>query len=119
MLCLVGCSSMDNTVQRCIIANSRYDSLEAIKTAAQPAMLTSHEKIFANIHFIESPKGTQYSVKWFLNEVEVGEEMKETQNDRQDLLIFELEAENALPGRLKLEVRYHETVLQSQEIIIH
>lgn len=101
-----------------VIANESYlvqDDLEAVE---QPEFIKAGETVYASIHFIESPQGMEYSVKWYLNDVELKKETKATQNNFQDIIVYELEAEDIIAGTLKIEVSYKDMVLLSKEISI-
>lgn len=115
---LVGCGNNDDTIQTCIISNISYPSQSELETATQIDTLTANESIYASIHFVESPKGMKYTVKWYLDGTEIKSETKSTVNDTQDVVVYELEAEQAVAGTLKVEVLFKNTVLQSQELKI-
>ena len=115
---LTGCSGNDDTVQTCIISDVSYSSESELEAAEQPDTLTLNEPIYASIHFIESPKGSEYTVKWYLDNNEIKVETKVTENDMQDVVVYELEADQAQKGTLKVEVIYGEDILLSKELVI-
>lgn len=115
---LAGCGGNDDTVQTCIISNIGYTSQADLESAYQTDTLNANEPVYASIHFVESPKGMEYTVKWYLDETEIKSETKATENDAQDVIVYELEAEQAKKGSLKLEVIYDDTVLLTKELEI-
>lgn len=115
---LTGCSGNDDTVQTCIISDVSYSSENKLETAEQPDTLALNEPVYASVHFIESPKGSEYTVKWYLDNTEIKAETKATENDMQDVVVYELEADQAQKGTLKVEVIYGEDMLLSKELII-
>ncbi len=115
---LAGCGDKDDTIQSCIISNTSYSSQKDLDLASQPDNLTANEKVYASIHFIESPKGMEYTVKWYLNGTEIKTETKKTVNDMKDVVVYELDAKQALAGTLKVEVIYKDTVLLTKELKI-
>lgn len=115
---LTGCSGNDDTVQTCIISDVSYSSESELEAAEQPDTLTLNEPIYASIHFIESPKGSEYTVKWYLDNNEIKAETKATENDMQDVVVYVLEADQAQKGTLKVEVIYGEDILLSKELVI-
>jgi len=115
---LVGCNGNDDTIQTCIISNSSYSSQGELELANQEDALTVNEPIYASVHFVESPKGMEYTVKWYLDDTEVKSETKATEKDMQDIVIYELEAEQAIAGSLKLEVIYKDTILLTKELTV-
>lgn len=114
LLFLVGCGDQNNTVQTCIIANDSYTTKTTIEEAVQPEILKTETAVYASIQFIESPKGMEYTVKWYLDDEEVKKETKATVNDKRDILIYTLDGEQAVAGEWKLEILYKETVLVSK-----
>ena len=115
---LVACGVNNNTVQNYNISDTSVTSINELEGMEQPTTLTAGEQIYANIHFIESPKGTEYTAIWYMNDTEIKREVKETENDMQDLVVYELEAEQVLNGVLKLEIAYDDTILLTKELEI-
>ena len=115
---LVGCGENDDTIQTCIISNSSYSLQEELESANQEEALIVNEPVYASVHFVESPKGMEYTVKWYLDGTEIKSETKATEKDMQDIVMYELEAEQAVAGSLKLEVIYKDTILLTKELII-
>ncbi len=115
---LSGCGSNDDTIQTCIISNTGFTSQSKLEAAEQTQTLKAGESVYASVHFIESPKGMEYTAKWYLDGSEIKSETKETVNDTHDIVVYELEAEKSVAGTLKLEVIYNDTVLRTQELKI-
>lgn len=115
---LVGCNGNDDTIQTCIISNSSYSSQGELESANQEDVLTANEPIYASVHFVESPKGMEYTVKWYLDDTEIKSETKATEKDVQDIVIYELEADQAIAGSLKIEVIYKDTILLAKELTV-
>lgn len=115
---LVGCGGNDDTIQTCIISNSSYSLQEELESANQEDALIVNEPVYASVHFVESPKGMEYTVKWYLDGTEIKSETKATEKDMQDIVVYELEAEQAVAGSFKLEVIYKDTILLTKELII-
>lgn len=111
MVTFTGCSSQDDTIQTCIIANTEYATIGDLDEAKQEEELAAEKSVYASIHFIESPKGMEYTVTWYLEDTEVKSETKATTQSTQDVVIYELEAEQAVAGTWKLEVIYKDTIL--------
>lgn len=113
-----GCGGYDNTIQNIVVSNTSYTAENDFKSAPQPETLSFGEPIFASIYFIESPKGMEYTVKWYIDENEVKSETKATVNAPKDIMVYELEEDKASAGNLKIEVMYKDTVLFTKEIKI-
>lgn len=63
---LVGCGGNDDTIQTCIISNSSYSLQEELESANQEDALIVNEPVYASVHFVESPKGMEYTVNGIL-----------------------------------------------------
>lgn len=113
-----GCGGNDDTIQTCIISNTSYTSQSKMESAVETDTLTADKPIYASIHFVESPKGMKYSIKWYLNGTEIKSETKATVNDTQDIVVYKLEAEQAVEGTLKVEIIYKDTTLLTKELKI-
>jgi hypothetical protein len=115
---LAGCSGHDDTVQNCIVSNKSYTTQKDLEAATQLDTLKAGEPLFASVYFIESPKGMEYTVKWYIGGTEIKSETKATANATKDIVVYELEAGTAVAGNLKLQVMYMDTVLVTKELAI-
>ena len=115
---LTGCGGSDDTIQTIIVSNSGYTSQDELESVIQVETLAADEPIYASIYFVESPKGMEYTVKWYLDGTEIKSETKATVNDTQDVVVYELKTEKLTEGTLKLEVIYKDTVLLTKELKI-
>lgn len=115
---LAGCKGNSNTVQTCIISNTSYTSQNELESAAQADTLTATQPVYASIHFIESPKGMEYTVNWHLDGAEIKSETKAISKNLQDVVVYELEAEKVVKGSLKVDVIYKDTTLVTKELKI-
>jgi hypothetical protein len=115
---LTGCGGSDDTIQTIKVSNSSYTTKSELESAEQPDALTADNPIYTSILFIESRKGMEYTVKWYLDGALIKSETKATQKDMQDIISYELEADKAAKGSLKVEVVYNETILLTKELPI-
>ena len=117
VFCLTGCGE-SNTVEKCVVSNNSYSTTDTIKDALQPENLTAEEIAYASVDFIESPKGMEYTIKWYLNGQEIKSETKATQEDKRDVIVYELDADVAAAGTLEVEIIYNDVVLYSEQVEI-
>lgn len=115
---LTGCGENNDTIQTCIVSNNIYSSQEELESVNQQDTLDANKPVYATIHFVESPKGMEYTVKWYLDDTEIQSETKKTQNDMQDIVVYELKAEKAAAGSLKIEILYKDTILLTKVLTI-
>lgn len=114
-LLLAGCES--NTVASLIVSDRQYNESD-LKNAKQPEQLRTGKDIYASVYFIESPMGMEYTAKWFINGIEVKTDTKKLPTDRKGMIIFTLEGDKVIAGRLKFQINYGNDILDSKELVI-
>jgi len=114
---LAGCAG-SNTVAGFIVSDRQYTDISDLESAKQPEQLTAGKDIYASVYFIESPKGMEYTAKWFINGNEAKTETQKQLTDRKGIIIFSLEGDKAAAGTLKFEISYEGDVLASTELVI-
>jgi len=116
-LALAGCGE-SNTVSGCIVSDVKYTSRSELESAKQPEQLTAGKDIYASVYFIESPKGMEYTAKWFVNGNETKTDAKKMPTDRSGLIVFSLEGEKVAAGKIKLEISYEGNILTTRELLV-
>jgi hypothetical protein len=101
---LTGCES--SSVSRVVVGNSMISEIDILSKAEQPKSIENGKNVYANIYFIESPSGTEYTVRWIRDGAVVKEETKKMVTDKKGILNYLLEPEYAQRGGYILEV-YH------------
>ena len=114
---LTGCGQL-NTVESLVVSNEPYAAKEDIEDAVQPEQVSAGTDIYASIYFIESPKGMEYTGKWYLNGEEIKSDTQETITDKSGAVIYRLEADDVKKGSLQFEVFYNNELLISTEITV-
>ncbi len=114
---ITGCGQT-NTVESYVVANSPYDQKTAIEEAVQPEKVSANEAVYASVYFIESPKGMEYTAKWYLDGTEIKTDVQETTTDMAGVIVYSLKAEQVVAGTLKFEITYNDDILCSQELIV-
>lgn len=114
---LVGCGE-SNTVSRYIISDRQYTEKSDLERADQPEQLTVGKDVYASVYFIESPKGMEYTVKWFVNGNEVKTDKQKMPSDREGMIVFALEGDKVIAGTLKIEISFGGDILASRELVI-
>lgn len=114
---LTGCGE-NNTVQKFYVSEESYETEEAMENATQPDQLAVGQAVYGSVNFIESPKGMEYTVKWYLDGNEIKTETKEMISDKRGVIVFNLEADQVAEGTLKFEVIYKDDVLCSKELVV-
>jgi len=116
LLCLTGCD--DSPIQDFVVSGTGYTTQEEIDKVVQSEMLSANEAVFATVSLIESPKGMEYTVNWYIDGSLILSETKATVNNQRDIVVYELVAENVTPGLLKVEIVYRDTVLATRELTV-
>jgi hypothetical protein len=115
---MTGCEGSMNTIQTCVISHEQYSNKTELESAKQPDRFEAGKDIYANVYFIESPLGMEYTARWTMKGSEIKMEKKEMKTDKQGLIIFTLEAENVDTGTLVFEVLYGNNKLLSKELSV-
>ena len=66
---MIGCER-SNTVASFVVSTGNIPK-GAIWKAAQPEQLKAGKDVYLSVYFIESVKGMEYTVKWYMNEKEI------------------------------------------------
>lgn len=111
-----GCES--NTISNFIISDRQYNQKDDLKNAKQPEQLEAGKDIYASVYFIESPKGMEYTAKWFINGNEIKTDTQKMPTDRKGVIIFSLDKDKVTAGTLKFELSYKGETLASKELVI-
>lgn len=113
-----GCSAASNTVESCVISNEQYTDKAGLESAKQQETFEADKDIFASVYFIESPKGMEYTGKWYIDGAEVKTEQKEMTSDTHGVIVFSLAADKLQAGTLRFEIVYGDDVLLSREMTV-
>lgn len=113
-----GCSAGSNTVETCVISNEQYTDKVGLEGGKQQESFEADKDIFACVYFIESPKGMEYTGKWYIDGTEVKTEQKEMTTDTHGVIVFSLEADKLKTGTLRFEIVYGDDVLLSKEMTV-
>jgi len=116
-IAIAGCAG-SNTVSSFIVSDRQYTELTGLASAKQPEQLTAGKDIYACVYVIESPKGMEYTVKWFINGNEVKTDTQKQLTDRKGMIVFSLEGDKVAAGTLKFEISYDGDVLASRQLVI-
>ena len=114
---LTGCLQL-NTVESIVLSNDTDAAKDDIEDAVQPEQVSAGTDIYASIYFIESPKGMEYTGKWYLNGEEIKSDTQETITDKSGAVIYRLEADDVKKGSLQFEVFYNNELLSSTELTV-
>lgn len=120
LICLVTLTACGEStpIETSVIANEKYTTKEDIENAKQPEELSVNGDVYASIYFIETPKGSKYTVTWYLDGTKMKKEEKEMTSDMQGSIIYTLPKECVKAGTLKLEISSHDSVLLEKEITV-
>lgn len=116
-IAFTGCAG-SNTISSFIVSDRQYNELTGLESAKQPEQLAAGKDIYASVYVIESPKGMEYTVKWFINGNEVKTDTQKQLTDRKSIIVFSLEGDKVTAGTLKFEISYDGNVLASRELVI-
>ena len=115
---LTSCFGNMNTVETCVLSNVPYNDKANLERAKQPESLEAGYNMYASVYFIESPLGMEYTAKWYVNGSEVKTETKAMVTNRHGIIIYPLEADKVIAGKIRFEILYHAEVLFSKELSV-
>ena len=110
---LAGCGQT-NTVEGLVVSNELFMEKDDI----EGEQVSVGEDVYACVYFIESPKGMEYTGKWYIDDEEVKSDPQETTTDMSGAIVYRLEADSVKEGILKFEVVYNNEILSSKELIV-
>ncbi len=117
MALLSGCGQLD-TVESFVVASTPYDQNAAIENAAQPEKVSVNKAVYASVYFIESPKGMEYTAKWYLDDTVIKIDTQKTTTNMAGVIVYTLEADKVAAGTLKFEITYGDDILCSKELAV-
>jgi Tfp pilus assembly protein PilP len=117
VLALVGCGESD-TVSNYIVSDQQYTEKAELESAAQPEQLSVGKDVYASVYFIESPKGMEYTAKWYIDGKEAKTDNQKMPTDKRGVIVFSLEGDKVIAGTLKFEISYDGDILASKELVI-
>lgn len=117
MTLMTGCGQL-NTVESYVVSNAFYEEKSDIEDATQPEIIAQNEPVYASVYFIESPKGMEYTAKWYLDGTEIKTDVQVTTTDKAGVIVYSLEADQVVAGTLKFEITYNDDILCSQELVV-
>lgn len=91
-----------------VISNERFNSFEEMEAVELQEYVLGDQIIIATVHYIESPKGTEYEILWEQNGSEICRDKVSVVGDTQGILEFELKSNKLETGELKAEIYYKE-----------
>ena len=118
VIVLTGCNGHSDVVETCVLSTEQYVEKKALENAPQPESFVTGESIYASVHFIESPLGTEYTGKWYLNGAEIKSETQQMITDRKGIILFTLDANKVTPGTIRFQIMYADDVLFSKELLV-
>ncbi|HEX3075428.1 MAG TPA: hypothetical protein VHQ24_01015 [Lachnospiraceae bacterium] len=114
---LIGCSEK-NTVQKLIISTTQYANEDSLDDVSQPDTVSADQSLYASISFMESPKGMEYTGKWYIDGKMIKTETKSIETDQHGVIVFTLDSNQVTTGTLRFEVTYKDTLLSYKELTI-
>ena len=118
VLAFAGCGE-STTVSSYIISDKQYTEKDDLESAAQLEQLAAGSDVHASVYFIESPKGMEYTAKWYMDGNEVKADTQKMPTDKCGIIVFSLEADKVTAGTLKFEVSYDGNIISSKEITVN
>lgn len=107
-----------SVVMHFVVAAQEYRSSSEVEVAQTQEILKAGEDLFASVYFIESPRGTEYEVRWVSGNTVIETVKKEMVEDKRGVLTFMLPAKKALPGTYDVQIRTRGKTITSTTVSV-
>ena len=102
-----------SVVMHSVVDTKEYTNRAEIEKAEEKTAFETGADLFISVDFIESPKGTEYEVRWVSGDTVVETVKKKMVEDRRGVLTFLLPADKVLPGTYEVQIRTRGKVIES------
>lgn len=115
VFCFAGCE--DSTVSAVVLSNTQITE-EASLNASADTIIQQGKDLYANILFIESPKGMSYTAKWIRDKKTLKTDEKAMVSDKKRIISFELDGNQVTAGKYTFEIDYKNTIIYSKDFSV-
>lgn len=113
--CFAGCD--DSTVSTVVISNTQISQESSLKSAAG-ATIESGKDLYANVLFVESPKGMKYTATWIKDKKTLKTDEQAMTSDKKGIISFELGSDLVAAGKYTLKIDYKNKTIYSKDFTV-
>jgi hypothetical protein len=115
LLCLAGCE--DSTVSAVVLSNTQITE-ESLLNSSADAVIQSSKNLYANVLFVESPKGMKYTAKWIKDKKALKTDEQAMTSDKKGIISFEFDGSQVTTGTYTFELDYKDKKIYSKEFTV-
>lgn len=114
ILTMAGCES--STVSKVIFSGQEISDIKVLDQTDSLESAPAGTELYANVLFIESPKGMEYGVKWTRDGSVVKEDAGKMGTDRKGVISYRIEGDKLTSGEYTLEIYYKDKKIHEAKI---
>lgn len=111
LLCLAGCE--DSTVSTVVLSNTQITEESSLNSSVDTT-IQSGKDLYANVLFIESPKGMKYTAKWIKDKKTLKTDERAMTSDKKGIISFKFDGGQVTAGNYTFELDYKNKKIYSK-----
>lgn len=115
VFCFAGCE--DSTVSTVVLSNTQITEESALNSSADTT-IQSGKDLYANVLFVESPKGMKYTAKWFKDKKTLKTDEQAMTSDKKGIISFKLDGKQVTVGKYIFEIDYKDKNIYSKDFSV-
>jgi hypothetical protein len=115
VFCFAGCE--DSTVSNVVLSNTQITEESTLNSSADTA-IQSGKDLYANVLFVESPKGMKYTAKWIKDKKALKTDGQKMTSDKKGIISFELDGNQVTAGKYTFEIDYKDKKIYSKDFSV-
>lgn len=115
LLCLAGCE--DSTVSTVVLSNTQITEESSLNSSADTTIQSGRD-LYANVLFVESPKGMKYTAKWIKDKKTLKTDEQAMTSDKKGIISFELDGGQVTAGNYTFELDYKDKKIYSKSFTV-
>lgn len=116
VFCFTGCE--DSTVSTVVLSNTQVTEESALSSSSNTT-IQSGKDLYANVLFVESPKGMKYTAKWIKDKETLKTDEQAMISDKKGIISFELEGNQVTDGKYTFEIDYKNKKIYSKDFSVN
>ena len=115
VFCFAGCE--DSTISTVVLSNTQITEESALNSSADTAIQQGKD-LYANVLFVESPKGMKYMAKWIKDKKTLKADKQAMTSDKKGIISFELDGNQVTAGKYTFEIDYKDKKIYSKDFYV-
>lgn len=115
VFCFAGCE--DSTVSSVVLSNTQITEESSLNSLADTAIQAGKD-LYANVLFVESPKGMKYTAKWIKDKNALKTDEQKMVSDKKGIISFKLDGNMVSKGKYTFEIEYKDKKIYSKDFSV-